>query len=148
MGARFIIKSIDLDRTPQELVEQHGTHFNTLGLNGCLKVIIYCSGEGDVDSITNPEIYSAIKNGLCNEDNSLFMRIKESKEHLKSAKPPLGIMPKNLFYEQIKVNRFHEIKEAIRRRLNEDSDHFAPQEWLDEYAELRDYIESNNIKIA
>lgn len=55
-------------------------------------------------------------------------------------KPPLGLMPKKLFLEQ----RFENIKEAIERYVKADKE--IPNDWLDEYEEILNYLKKNENK--
>lgn len=56
--------------------------------------------------------------------------------NLKLIKPPLGLIPKGLYYEQIRTNRIQEVKSAIDRYLKAGLS--INEEWIREYNELLD----------
>ena len=49
-------------------------------------------------------------------------------------KPVLGLMPKDMYYDGVKTDRFNEVSEAISRYYNAGLK--IPWEWLAEYTEL------------
>lgn len=53
---------------------------------------------------------------------------------MKSIKPPMGIIPKKYYYEQVKQERFIELCEAIIRYYNAGLQ--INIEWIEEYNEL------------
>ena len=57
-----------------------------------------------------------------------------------SQKPPIGIIPKYLYDEQVRNNRFNELKETIKRYC--DAGLPLNPEWVTEYDEL---VKSKNV---
>jgi hypothetical protein len=53
---------------------------------------------------------------------------------MKAIKPPMGIIPKKYYYEQVKKERFIELCEAIIRYYNAGLQ--INIEWIEEYNEL------------
>jgi hypothetical protein len=61
-----------------------------------------------------------------------------------STKPPLGLIPKTIHDDLVKVERFNEVCGAIARYY--DARLMIKIEWIEEYNELVDYfIESKKI---
>jgi hypothetical protein len=58
------------------------------------------------------------------------------------AKPPLGILPKDVFFRDIKIERFEQIKRTISNYMI--SNMVVKIEWIEEYnellGELRNYL--------
>jgi hypothetical protein len=61
-----------------------------------------------------------------------------------SAKPPLGLRPKILYDDLVKVERFNEVCGAIARYYNARLK--IKIEWIEEYNELVDYMNKSEIK--
>ena len=58
-------------------------------------------------------------------------------------RPPLGLIPKKLYDEQIKVERFNEVCGAIARYY--DAGLKINIEWIEEYNELVECVGNNNL---
>ena len=54
-------------------------------------------------------------------------------------KPPIGLMPKDIFYENMQAQRQKDIKEAMLRYIEAGKD--VPNEWLYELAQLNNDIQ-------
>ena len=64
----------------------------------------------------------------------------------KLERPPLGVMPKDIYYERIRIDRFNDLCGAISRYY--DAGMKINVDWIIEYNELVDYIgkdETNDI---
>jgi len=60
-------------------------------------------------------------------------------------RPPLGLIPKKFYEEQIKVQRFQDVCDAIKRYW--DANLKIPVEWIEEHNELVDFMNQNEIRI-
>jgi hypothetical protein len=54
-------------------------------------------------------------------------------------KPPLGIIPKSIWLDKVKRERFVEVAEMMKRYLSYSIEHVIPNEILNEYIELKTY---------
>lgn len=54
-------------------------------------------------------------------------------------KPPLGIVPRSIWLDKVKRERFFEIAQIMKRYLNYSIEHVIPNEILNEYIELKSY---------
>lgn len=61
-------------------------------------------------------------------------------------KPPLGLIPKSFHEVQVKQDRFVKVCEAINRYYTAGRE--INIEWVEEYNELIQYFNSQNIKIV
>ena len=52
-------------------------------------------------------------------------------DEVQQEKPPLGIMPRKLWQEQVSIERRNRLGEAITRYLQRGME--VPEEWVDEY---------------
>jgi hypothetical protein len=55
-----------------------------------------------------------------------------------SQKPPIGLMPEYLYYEQIKRERLNDVRGAIARYY--DAELKIPIQWIQEYNDLIEYF--------
>jgi len=73
-----------------------------------------------------------------------IFRIKRTKNKVK--KPPLGLMPKDIWEYESKQDRFTEVRGAIYRYLNDGKS--LNLDWINEYNELSKYLEMYNKEIV
>ena len=56
--------------------------------------------------------------------------------------PPIGVMPKKLYYEQVKATRYVQLMAAIDRYIKAGLD--VDQEWIKEFRELEIELTPSN----
>lgn len=84
--------------------------------------------------------------GLITFEFRKHSELDQSEEnHEKLQKPELGLMPKDFFYEHVAKERFTAVCEAIKRFY--DTNQKIPIDWIEEYNELIQTFEDNNIEI-
>lgn len=123
---------IDWSKAPED-----ATHYNTI--NDCW----YRAGTSAVADI--------LKNGVWEASIFTPKELRESSEELCSNsvfvsrpvqmnKPPVGLMPKNIWIEQMQAQRRNEITAAMQRFIKAGKD--IPNEWLQELIELNNVIQN------
>lgn len=67
---------------------------------------------------------------------SLTLEMKEQlvKDRTTKPKPPIGLVPEKIFYEEVVAQRFRDVKDAIARYVAADIP--VPSEWISEYNTL------------
>jgi len=79
-----------------------------------------------IQNVLNGEVW------ICNKEVSLRIKVRVWK------RPPLGLIPKEIYNKNNKVTRFNEVCGAISRYYNEGLQ--IPINWVEEYNELVDNI--------
>lgn len=89
----------------------------------------------------NLGVVGFVKSDLYTEDNHDFVSLLEDEVDLiKIEKPPLGIMPRKIFEENMIIERINDLNSAIQRYYNAQLE--PNKAWFDELEELRVKLKS------